>query len=203
MAYKKEKKGATLVVNQTGNMEINVTGNYFNRYVHHKVKFNEKKTEINVGTHRYEVYDKPVVWRDKWLQGRFINCKQQIGNHLWYINYSSEGYNITFTEEVDRIDIGDDFRNIKKCQWLGKVVSRLNQYFKQEKDNSIVLSPDAEGYNDKMYAVKPEILISCIESVNKDFPYLLLTEQEAYEHADNVYREGAHVNEPELDDLPF
>tara|TARA_B100000900_G_scaffold408299_1_gene422349 strand:- start:2225 stop:2833 length:609 start_codon:yes stop_codon:yes gene_type:complete len=202
MAYKKEKKGATLVVNQMGNSEINVTGNYFNKYVHHQVKIKQNKTTINVGTHRYEYHDKPVVWRDKWLKSRFINCKQQIGNQLWYINYSSLGYNITFTEEVNRIDIGDDFRNIKKCQWLGKIVSRLNQYFKQEKDNSIVLSPDAEGYNDKMYAVKPEILISCIESVNKDFPYLLLTEQEAYEHAQNIF-EVTQGREPELDDLPF
>ena len=202
MAYKKEKKGATLVVNQMGNNEINITGNYFNRYVHYKVNLDEKKTEINVGIHRYEPYDKPAVWKNKWLKTRFINCKQQIGSHLWYINYSAGGYNITFTEQVDRIDIGEDFKNIKKCQFLSKVASRLNQYLKQEKDNSIVLSPDAEGPNDKMYAVKPEVLISCIESVNKDFPYLLLTEQESYEHAQNIF-EVTQGREPELDDLPF
>tara|TARA_B100001287_G_C22681886_1_gene530937 strand:+ start:971 stop:1579 length:609 start_codon:yes stop_codon:yes gene_type:complete len=202
MAYKKEKKGATLVVNQSGNREINITGNYFNRYVHHKVKIKENKTEIHVGAHKYTDYDKPIVWRAQWLKNRFINCRQKVGNCTWYINFTPSGYVVSFEEEVDRIDIGDDFKNIKKCQFLGKVMSRLNQYFKQEKDNAIVLSPYAEGPNDKMYSIKPEVLISCIDSVNKDFPYLLMSEQEAYEHAQNIF-EVTQGREPELDDLPF
>ena len=202
MAYKKEKRGATLVVNQYGNC-LSVIGNYFNKYVHHEIDLNEKKTKIVTGTHKYEIYDKPVVWRDKWLQHRFINCKQQIDNKLWFIDFNAYGYQVSFTEEVNGIDIGDDYWNIKKCQFLGKVVSRFNQYLKQEKDNAIVLHPDAKEHNDKMLMVRPEVLVSCIESVNKEFPYILKSREESYEYAVNVFKEGSHVDEPELDDLPF
>ena len=202
MAYKKEKRGATLVVNQYGNC-LSVVGNYFNKYVHHEIDLNEKKTKIVTGTHKYQYVDKPVVWRDKWLQNRFINCKQQIDNKLWFIDFNAYGYQVSFTEEVNGIDIGDDYWNIKKCQFLGKVVSRLNKYLKQEKDNAIVLHPDAEGYNDKMLMVRPDVLISCIESVNKEFPYVLKSREESYEYAVSTFKESSHVNESKLDDLPF
>ena len=200
MAYKKEKKGASLVVNHFGN-QLNIIGNYFNKFVHHEVDLDEKKTKIVTGTQKYQYIDKPVVWRDKWLQNRFINCKQQIGAQLWFVDFNAHGYQISFTEEVDSIDIGNDYWNIKKCQWLGKIVSRFNQYLKQEKDNAIVLSPDAYGHN-KMHMVKPEVLISCIESVNKEFPYILKSGRESYDHAQNIF-EVTQGREPELDDLPF
>lgn len=201
MAYKKEKRGATLVVNQYGNC-LSVVGNYFNKYVHHDIDLNEKKTKIVTGTQTYQFGDKPVVWRDKWLQNRFINCKQQIDNKLWFIDFNAYGYQVSFTEEVNDIDIGDDYWNIKKCQFLGKVVSRLNKYLKQEKDNAIILHPDAEGQNDKMLMVRPDVLVSCIESVNKDFPYMLKSREESYEYAQNIF-EVTQGKEPELDDLPF
>ena len=51
--------------------------------------------------------DKPVVWRDKWLKTRFINCKQQIDNKLWFIDFNAYGYQVSFTEEVNGVDIGD------------------------------------------------------------------------------------------------
>ena len=51
--------------------------------------------------------------------------------------------------------------------------------------------------------VRPEVLVSCIESVNKEFPYILKSREESYEYAVNVFKEGSHVDEPELDDLPF
>ena len=200
MAYKKEKRGASLVVNHFGN-QLNIVGNYFNKYVHHEVDLDEKKTKIVTGTHKYQVVDKPVVWRNKWLNSRFINCKQQIGAQLWFVDFNAHGYQISFTEEVDGIVIGNDYWNIKKCQWLGKIVSRFNQYLKQEKDNAIVLSPDAYGHN-KMHMVKPEVLISCIESVNKEFPYILKSGRESYDHAQNIF-EVTQGREPELDDLPF
>ena len=168
MAYKKEKRGATLVVNQYGNC-LSVVGNYFNKYVHHDIDLNEKKTKIVTGTQTYQFGDKPVVWRDKWLQNRFINCKQQIDNKLWFIDFNAYGYQVSFTEEVNDIDIGDDYWNIKKCQFLGKVVSRLNKYLKQEKDNAIILHPDAEGQNDKMLMVRPDVLVSCIDQLIRIF----------------------------------
>ena len=202
MAYKKEKRGASLVVNHFGN-QLNIVGNYFNKYVHHEVDLDEKKTKIVTGTQKYQYIDKPVVWRDKWLQNRFINCKQQIGAQLWFVDFNPYGYQISFTEEVDGIVIGDDYWNIKKCQWLGKMVSRLNQYLKQEKENTIVIHPDAEWPNDKRYMLKPEILISCIESVNKEFPYILKSREESYEYAQKRYFEITEGKEPELDDLPF
>ena len=198
MAYKKEKKGASLVVNHFGN-QLNIVGNYFNKCVHHEIDLDEKKTKIVTGTHKYQVVDKPVVWRNKWLKSRFINCKQQIGTQLWFVDFNPYGYQISFTEEVDGIVIGDDYWNIKKCQWLGKIVSRLNQYLKQEKDNTIVLHPDTK---EARYMIKPEVLISCIESVNKDFPYILKSRRESYEHAQNIF-EVTQGREPELDDLPF
>jgi len=199
MAYKKEKRGASLVVNQLGN-QLNIVGNYFDKWVYHEINLDEKKTKIITGTAKYQYVDKPVVWRDKWLQHRLINCKQQIGAQLWFVDFNPYAYQISFTEEVDDIDIGNDYWNIKKCQWLGKIVSRLNQYLKQEKDNAIVLHPDTK---ETRYMLKPEVLVSCIESVNKDFPYILKSREESYEHAQNIFKEGSHVDEPELDDLPF
>ncbi len=198
MAYKKEKRGASLVVNQFGN-QLSIVGSYFNKWVHHEVNLDEKKTKIITGTHKYQYVDKPVVWRDKWLNSRFINCKQQIGTQLWFVDFNPYGYQISFTEEVDGIDIGNDYWNIKKCQFLGKVVSRLNQYLKQEKDNTIVIHPETK---ETRYMIKPEVLISCIESVNKEFPYMLKSGRESYEHAQNIF-EVTQGREPELDDLPF
>ena len=167
MAYKKKNRGASLVVNQFDN-QLNIVGNYFNKWVHHEINLDEKKTKIVTGTQTYQLYDKPVVWRDKWLQSRFINCKQKI----------------------------------KKCQFLGKVVSKFNSYLKQEKDNAIVLHPDAEGHNDKMHMVRPEVLVSCIESVKEEFPHMLKSRRELCEHAQNIF-EVTQGREPELDDLPF
>ena len=198
MAYKKEKKGASLVVNHFGN-QLNVVGNYFNKWVHHEINLDEKKTKIITGTSKYQLVDKPVVWRNKWLKSRFINCKQHIGAQLWFVDFNPYGYQISFTEEVDGIVIGDDYWNIKKCQWLGKIVSRLNQYLKQEKENTIVLHPHGNGTR---YMIKPEVLISCIKSVNKEFPYILKSRAESYEHAQNIF-EATQGREPELDDLPF
>lgn len=201
MAYKKKNRGASLVVNQFDN-QLNIVGNYFNKWVHHEIDLNEKKTKIVTGTQGYQYLGKPVVWRDKWLKTRFINCKQQIDNKLWFIDFNAHGCQVSFTEEVNGIDIGDDYWNIKKCQFLGKVVSKLNSYLKQEKDNAIVLHPDAYGHN-KMHMVRPEVLVSCIEAVKEEFPYILKSRRESYEHAENIYREGTHVNEPNLEDLPF
>jgi len=200
MAYKKEKRGASLVVNHFDN-QLNVVGNYFDKWVHHEINLDEKKTKIKVGMGKYQYVDKPVVWRDKWLQGRFITCKQQVDEHEWYINFTAFGFDLSFTEEVNRVEIGDDYWNIKKCQFIGKVYSRLNKYLKQEKDNTIVLSPDA-SYHNKIHIVKPEVLTSCIKSVNKEFPYMLKSGRESYEHAQNIF-EVTQSREPELDDLPF
>ncbi len=198
MAYKKEKRGASLVVNHFDN-QLNIVGNYFNKWVHHEINLDEKKTKIVTGTQKYQYLDKPVVWRDKWLKSKFINCKQQIDNQLWFVDFNAYGYQVSFTEEFDGIHIGDDYWNIKKCQFLGKIVSRLNQYLKQEKDNAIVLHPDAK---ETRCMIKPEVLVSCIESVNKDFPYTLKSRRESYEHAENIF-EVTQGREPELDDLPF
>ena len=201
MAYKKKNRGASLVVNQFDN-QLNIVGNYFNKWVHHEINLDEKKTKIVTGTQTYQLYDKPVVWRDKWLKTRFINCKQQIDNKLWFIEFNAYGYQVSFTEHIDGVDIGDDYWNIKKCQFLGKVVSKFNSYLKQEKDNAIVLHPDAEGHNDKMHMVRPEVLVSCIESVKEEFPHMLKSRRELCEHAQNIF-EVTQGREPELDDLPF
>ena len=198
MGYKKEKRGASLVMNLLGN-QLNIVGNYFDKWVYHEINLDEKKTKIVTGTAKYQYVDKPVVWRDKWLQHRFINCEQQIEHRLWFVDFNPYGYQVSFTEEVDRIEIGDDYWNIKKCQFLGKVVSRLNQYLKQEKDNAIVIHPDTK---ETRYMIKPEVLISCIESVNKEFPYILKSREESYEYAQNIF-EVTQGKEPELDDLPF
>ena len=200
MAYKKKNRGAGLVVNQTGN-ELNFTGNYFNKFVHHQINLDEKKTKIVTGTHKYEMYDKPVVWRDKWLNTRFINCKQIVDSQLWFIDFNAQGYQVSFTEHIDGVDIGDDYWNIKNCQFLGKVVSKLNSYLKQEKDNAIVLHPDAYGHN-KMHMIRPDVLVSCIEAVKEEFPYILKSREESYEYAQNIF-EVTQGKEPELEDLPF
>jgi len=200
MAYKKKNRGASLVVNQFDN-QLNIAGNYFNKWVHHEINLDEKKTKIVTGTQQYQYVDKPVVWRDKWLKTRFINCKQQIDNKLWFIDFNAYGYQVSFTEHIDGVDIGNDYWNIKKCQFLGKVVSKLNSYLKQEKDNAIVLHPDAYGHK-KMHMVRPEVLVSCIEAVKGEFPYILKLKEESYEYAQNIF-DVTQGKEPELEDLPF
>tara|TARA_R110002012_G_scaffold5109_4_gene23245 strand:- start:196 stop:801 length:606 start_codon:yes stop_codon:yes gene_type:complete len=201
MAYKKKNRGAALIVIQTGN-ELNFTGNYFNKWVHHQVNLDEKKTKIVTGTYKYEDMDKPVVWRDNWLQHRYINFKQTVDNQLWFIDFNANGYEVSFTKHINGIDIGDDYWNIKKCQFLGKVVSNFNSYLKQNKNNAIVLHPEDKGVNAKRYIVKPEVLVSCIKAVNEEFPYTPRSREESYEYAQNVF-EVTQGREPELDDLPF
>ena len=87
MGYKKEKRGASLVVNHFDN-QLNIVGNYFDKWVYHEINLDEKKTKIITGTAKYQYLDKPVVWRDKWLKTRFINCQQQIEHRLWFVDFN-------------------------------------------------------------------------------------------------------------------
>ena len=192
MAYKKEKRGATLVVNQENNILI-FTGTYFNKWVSHKVDLKESKTKITVGYHNH-VTDvmKPVKWRDRWLQNRYIQFEQKFDNKLWYINFDAHGIQVHYTEEINGIHIGEDYKNINKAKFIGKLVSNLNSYLKQEKDNAIILHPKAEGNNTKLYMIRPDILPSCFKTAT----------QESYEYAQNIFEVTQGI-EPDFDDLPF
>lgn len=203
MAYKKKNKGATLVVNQEDNI-LNFTGTYFNKWVSHRADLKENKTKIIVGYNNH-VTDvmKPVKWRDKWLQDRYIHFEQEFDNKLWCINFDAYGIQIHYTQEIDGVHIGEDYRNINKAKFMGKLVSKLNNYLKQEKDNAIILHPKAEGNNTKLYMIRPDILPSCFKTAAEENKYLRMdTTQESYEYAQNIY-ETTQGKEPDFDDLPF
>ena len=53
-----------------------------------------------------------------------------------------------------------------------------------------------------MHMVRPEVLVSCIEAVKEEFPYILKSREESYEYAQNIF-EVTQGKEPELEDLPF
>ena len=52
-------------------------------------------------------------------------------------------------------------------------------------------------------SLRPDVLISCIKAVTKEFPHLIVdTMQENYEYGMNIF-DITQGKEPELENLPF
>ena len=203
MGYKKKNKGAGLLVQKYDNL-IEISCNYFDKWVTHSADLDKQETKIMVGYHNHPgINGKAVKWKSEWLKTKFIDNVQKVGNETWYISIDSYSARVNTERTVSGIHIGDDFRNIIKAKFVAKVASKINSYIKQERDLSIVPHYDNTDEDSVRMSLRPDVLISCIKAVTEEFPHLDpntdLNNQYEYR---NVF-DFVASKEPELEDLPF
>jgi len=203
MAYKKKNKGAGLLVQKIDNL-IEISCNYFDKWVTHSADLDKQETKIMVGYHNHPgMFGKPVKWKSEWLKTKFIDNVQKVGNETWYISIDSYSARVNIERTVSGIHIGEDFKNIIKAKFVAKVASKINSYIKQERDLSIIPHYDNADEDNPRMSLRPDVLISCIKAVTEEFPHLDpntdLNNQYEYR---NVF-DFVASKEPELEDLPF